>query len=83
MLPRVTATITIDETGEKTETEFVNVTEMLMNVMDNIGLAQIAFGRSIAMQPPVFEGDHLRLVFNYVGDQSLYMTVDAIRHFTH
>lgn len=82
-LPRITATVTIVQTGEKHEVEFDNVIEMLSVVSDNINLAQLAYDCPIDISDVQVEDecDDAYFAYSFTDTNELYMTVAARRHF--
>ena len=82
-LPRITATITIADTGEKKTIEFVNVYEMVENLVVNMALAEDVFGRTLL--PPdapecSVDNPNLKLTYRWADDNSTYCVIDAVRH---
>lgn len=82
-MPRISAVVTIEETGQRSEVEFTNVIEMIDSLIFNMILAEMAYNR--ALLPPASEeaGDVMTMRYMWADDKSLYATVVATRHITH
>jgi hypothetical protein len=82
-LPKITATITIVETGETHEALFNDVIEMIDVIAGNVMLAELAYGRSIQVSHVDVEEDRddAHFAYAFADTGATYMTVDAQRHF--
>lgn len=81
-LPVISAKIVVVETGETTEHDFENATVMVENMLMNMTLAEIVYGRKIKLDTPNMDpaSDKLHLDFRFEDTGELYITVDAVRH---
>lgn len=82
-MPRISAVVTIEETGQRSEVEFTNVNEMIDLLVFNMILAERVYNRTLL--PPALEeaGDVMTMRYMWADDKSLYTTVVATRHITH
>ena len=82
-MPKITATITIVSTGEKTDAAFEDVIDMLATIGMNIDLAEQVYNRPIEPSDIQVEPDcdDAYFAYSFADTNELYMTVAAKRHF--
>lgn len=81
--PRITAVITIVETKEAHDVEFVDADAMMVAVLGNVEVAKVVLNRNIGLKDSHICGDQCSLTFAYVDTGKPYMTVIANHHSTH
>lgn len=77
---RITAEVTIVETNEVTKKDYVDVNHMMAELIINIEMAELAFGRRIIPKTPKINGDYMNLSVVFADTGAEYMTVNAQRH---
>lgn len=79
VLPKIRATVTIVETGERHEVTYPNVIEMLDSVTSNIALSSLVLRPIVGPINKFNADDSLDMLFKYADTGEPYMTVHAVK----